>query len=395
MSTLLITNVFPPKAGGSGRWFWELYRRLPREEYVVAAGRWPGSVEFDQSHDVQIQRIPLQFRTWGLCGVRPIFDYVTAWRRLRAMQITFAVQYVHAGCALPEGYLAWLFKRYRRLPYAVFVHGEELQVFRSSRELTWMANRVFRDANLIIANCRNTANLLAEWPVTSGRVEVMYPGVDTKKFVPSPPSLEARNELGWGQRPTILTVGRLQRRKGHENLIRALPQVRVRIPNVLYAIIGDGADRSRLEQLVNTLGLSDHVRFYGTIDDDVIRRAYQQCDLFALPNHEVNGDFEGFGIVLLEAQACGKPVIAGASGGTKEAVDSGKTGLIMDCEIHCDLARIISELLLDAQRRDELGRQARQWTTERFDWQCLSKRAQFLFASATKVAKARAANPAD
>ena len=93
----------------------------------------------------------------------------------------------------------------------------------------------------------------------------------------------------------------------------------------------DGPERSRLEALVDELGLRDHVLLHGELHSDDLLRAYQQCDLFALPNRTVNGDTEGFGIVLLEAQACGKPVIAGNSGGTADAVNSPESGLILDC----------------------------------------------------------------
>src|SRR5262249_56405909 len=137
-------------------------------------------------------------------------------------------------------------------------------------------------------------------------VTVRHPGVDTGGFVPAPPDPAARARLGWHGRRVILTVGALQKRKGQDMLIRALPAIRARCPEVLYAVAGEGWERPYLEALVDELGVRGAVQFRGIPEDDDLIRCYQQCDLFALPNRRIGWDFEGFGIVLLEAQACGK-----------------------------------------------------------------------------------------
>src|SRR5262249_17681185 len=157
------------------------------------------------------------------------------------------------------------------------------------------------------------------------------PGVDTSRFAPRPPDEAARAALGWLGRTVVLTVARLQRRKGHDVMIDAVALLRGQFPTLLYAIVGDGEERAALEHRVQQAGLGEHVRFHGAIDDAQLLQAYQQCDLFALPNRTVDGDFEGFGMVLLEAQACGRAVLAGNSGGTDEAVRAGATGVMVDC----------------------------------------------------------------
>ena len=123
-----------------------------------------------------------------------------------------------------------------------------------------------------------------------------------------------RARLEWTGRRVVLTVGALQKRKGQDMMIRALPAIRQRCPDVLYAIVGEGWERPYLESLVAELSVADLVQFRATPADDELIECYQQCDLFALPNRQVGWDFEGFGIVLLEAQACGKPVVTGQSG---------------------------------------------------------------------------------
>jgi glycosyltransferase involved in cell wall biosynthesis len=126
-------------------------------------------------------------------------------------------------------------------------------------------------------------------------------------------------------------------------------------------------------------GLSDHVQFLGEIDDERMVQCYQQCDLFVLPNREVDRDIEGFGIVLLEAQACGKPVVAGTSGGTAETMQIPETGLVIPCEGPEVLASTVIELLADPVRRARMGEAARTWVVRHFDWSSLSCQAEALF----------------
>jgi phosphatidylinositol alpha-1,6-mannosyltransferase len=185
----------------------------------------------------------------------------------------------------------------------------------------------------------------------------------------------------------VLTVGRLQERKGHDVFIRALPQVRQAIPDILYVIVGDGAERQRLEALVDEHGVRPQVQFRGEPVDEELIRCYQQCDLFVLPNREVGGDFEGFGMVLVEAQACGKPVIAGASGGTRETMRVPETGLIIPCEEPIILANTVIALLTDPSILAAMGTAARDWASSQFDWQSLCSVAQTLLGFERSVSR--------
>ena len=205
------------------------------------------------------------------------------------------------------------------------------------------------------------------------------PGVDTGAFAPAPRDPPTRARLGWGDRPVVLTVSRLERRKGHDQMILALNRVRAAVPDVLYSVVGDGGERPRLEALAAREGLAGHVQFVGAVADGDLLPYYQQCDLFALPNRQEGQDIEGFGIVLVEAQACGKPVIAGASGGTAETMNSPETGCVVDCSTPALLGPLVAEWLADRPRLERMGAAARQWAVERFDWSVLARQAQDLF----------------
>jgi len=216
----------------------------------------------------------------------------------------------------------------------------------------------------------------------------MHPGVDTARFVPSPVDAEARQRLGWLNRRVILTVGALQKRKGQDMMIRALPALRARFPNVLYSIVGEGWEKTYLERLADELGVREMVQFRGVPSDSELVTCYQQCDVFALPNRQVGWDIEGFGIVLLEAQACGRPVITGASGGTSETIEPGETGLVVVCETVEPGVNAVSDILDHADRAAQLGVRGRERAVTQFDWRVLSRQAQALFGRPS-VAAAR------
>lgn len=379
---LLFSEIFPPQTGGSGRWFWEIYRRLPGEKVAIATRDFPGHEEFDQTHDLSITRIPISFRSWGIVKPASMRNYASIARDLLRVVRRVRPNIVHCGRCLPEGLIALGTGIWTRVPYVCYVHGEEVSTAARSRELKFLAQRALNGAHKIIANSENTKRMLCDcWGLPGSKIYVLYPGVDTEQFVPAARDDKWRDRMGWSGRKVILTVGRLQRRKGHDQLIRALPRIRQTVPNVLYAILGDGGERPKLDALVAELGVGDLVQFAGEVSDEEMVRSYQQCDLFALPNRQIGGDIEGFGIVLLEAQACGKPVIAGDSGGTSETMDIPSTGRVVCCDGPEPLGSTIAEMLSRPEELEAMGKRARQWTVDRFDWKVLSKEAEELFAS--------------
>ncbi len=380
MNTLLVSENFPPRVGGTSRWFYEIYRRLPREHFAVAAGETAGQDEFDRARELEVTRVPLSFRSWGIGHPAGIRSYGRAASLIRRLVKTRRIAALHCGRCLPEGLIALLVSYVSRVRYLCYVHGEELEYAWGSRELAWLTRRVMQHAEILIANSQNTRQVLCDtWGLPRRRVRVLHPGVDTTRFVPAPRDVSVRGPLGWNDRTVILTAGRLQKRKGHDQMLRALGAIRKQIPDILYAIVGDGEERDALGAQVAHGGLADHVRFLGPQNDEGLVRCYQQCDLFVLPNRQVGNDLEGFGMVLLEAQACGRPVVAGASGGTAETMRIPETGRVVSCDETHALASVCIELLSDRPRLADMGRAAHEWIVERFDWSVLSREADRIF----------------
>jgi phosphatidylinositol alpha-1,6-mannosyltransferase len=387
MKTLVVSDVFPPKTGGSGRWFWEIYRRLPRDQFLIAAGEAPRQEEFDRTHDLRVTRVPLTLRHWGVRNWEGLTGYWSATNRLKKLVRSHGVGMVHCGRVLPEGVMALALRWRLGTPYLCYVHGEDVTTARESREYVFLVRRVLQGASLLVANSQNTKRILCdEWSLPDERVRVLHPGVDTSRFIPAPCDADVRQQLGWGDRRVVLTVGRLQKRKGHDQMIRAVRLLKDEFPDVLYAVIGDGEERAELQRLIQQEQVADHVQLIGEADDTRLIAAYQQCDLSILPNRQVGHDIEGFGMVLLEAQACGKPVIAGDSGGTSEAVNAPVTGLIIPCETPETIASAVAGLLRDEARRAQMGRAAREWVTANFEWSALAGQARQIFDSVARRA---------
>jgi phosphatidylinositol alpha-1,6-mannosyltransferase len=313
-------------------------------------------------------RRPMKSLHWGVLGLRPL------WQRLRlATEIRSLLRgrqgTVHCARALPEGLGALLNYLAGGAPYLCWAHGEELATARASRELTILTRWVYRLSHTAIANSRNTAAMLESFGVPSSRIRVIYPAVDAERFRPDVTNTGLRSRFARADEILILSVGRLQRRKGHDVAIRAMNILRSELPHLKYVIAGDGEELGRLKSLVAEYGLEEVVSFAGIIDADTMPLLYAACDIFLLPNREDNRDIEGFGIVFLEAAAAGKPTIGGNSGGVPEAIVHEVTGLLVDGASVEAVADAVRRLARSADARARMGEAGRRRAQAEFSWQ--------------------------
>jgi len=203
---------------------------------------------------------------------------------------------------------------------------------------------------------------------------VVDEGVDLDSFdVDMGPSeiIEKHNLKG---RKVILTVGRLVKRKGHDMVIKSLPNVLKAIPNAVYVIVGAGPELGSLKIVVKELNLSENVIFPGYVASKDLPNYYKACDVFVMASRELNGDIEGFGIVYLEANACGKPVIAGRSGGTGSAVKHGLNGLLIDPLDVNEISDKITLLLSNEELAKNMGMRGRKLVETQFSYSLVAKR---------------------
>ena len=201
---------------------------------------------------------------------------------------------------------------------------------------------------------------------------------DRFRIVARSPQLIAKYKIA--SKRVLLSVGRLVPRKGIDRTLEAMPKLLQRHPDLHYLIVGDGPYRERLQQMVAELGLASYVTFTGPIGDEELRAHYALCDLFVLPNREMpDGDTEGFGLVFLEANACGKPVVGGRAGGVVEAVQDGHNGLLVNGDNVDSIVEAVCKLLEDEALYQRLRRGGME-IAERSGWQLRTQQFQALCA---------------
>jgi phosphatidyl-myo-inositol dimannoside synthase len=372
---LLVTNDFPPKIGGIQSYLYELWRRLPPEDVTVLTTRFEGAEGFDREQRFRVVRstTPVLLPTPGLS------------RQIRQLAAEVGAGLVVIDPALPLGLVAPRLS----LPYVVVLHGAEVTVPGRLPISRSMLASVIAPATLVIA--------AGGYPAQEARravgermppVVIVPPGVDTERFRPLTVAqrTQARRRLGL---PTdarlVVSVSRLVPRKGMDVLIKAVGLLRTSMPDLVLAIGGTGRDRSRLESLIESEGLSEAVRMLGRVADDDLPQLDGAADVWAMLCRDrwLGLEQEGFGIVFLEAAAAGVPQIAGRSGGAHEAVVHGETGLVVDHPSDpTPVAAALRTLLDDPERRRRLGEAARVRAVADFEYTVLADRLQLALEQA-------------
>ncbi len=377
---LVLTENFPPLSGGSGRWFWELYSRLPKEQYLILADDIQGASEFDKTHQFNILRMSLTSSEWGLKSISGLKFYWRVFRQIRKVIKQHQITHIHCGRVIHEGVTAWILKLITGTPYLCYVHGEDVETAATSGEHNLMVKQVCKHAEILICNSHNSANIVKRLNYAGDdKIHVLHPGVDASLFVPAAADNAFKQHMGWQGRKVIITVGRLQARKGQDMMIRATALLKHQFPEILYGVIGRGECLESLQALTAELGLNDHVQFLTDVTDEQMIQCYQQSDVFILPNRTIGNDIEGFGMVLVEAQSCGIPVIAGDSGGTKETMLINQSGFVIDCTQANSIAMTIAQLLADPEGSNKMGEIGRKHVESELDWQAHVQKASQLF----------------
>jgi phosphatidylinositol alpha-1,6-mannosyltransferase len=246
--------------------------------------------------------------------------------------------------------------------------------------------RIGRDADVVTVVSRYTRGRFAAAFGPDAALEPLPPGVDADVFRPDPQARATlRRRYGLGDARVVTCLSRLVARKGQDQLIRALPQLRARVPGTRLLLVGDGPDAHRLRGLADAHGVTEHVVFTGSVPAGELPAHHAVGDVFALPCRTRGGglDVEGLGIVLLEASASGLPVVAGDSGGAPETVREGITGHVVGGRDTGALADTLTGLLVDRDQARRMGAAGREWMLRDWALPALVQRLQGLLAGGT------------
>jgi phosphatidylinositol alpha-1,6-mannosyltransferase len=359
-----VTNDFPPKVGGIQSYLWELWRRLPVDEFVVLTTPYPGAAAWDRCQPFRVERTrePVLLPRPGLA------------RRIDRLADEVGADSVLLDPALPLGLVGPRLSH----PYGVVVHGAEVAVPGRLPGTRTALARVLRGARLVVAAGdypAAEARRAARWALP---IRVVPPGVDTRRFcpLPEPGRVLARRRFGLPvDQPVVVGVSRLVPRKGFDNVIRAAHRLAGEGRRFTVAIGGAGRDERRLRRLAAD-GVAD-VRLLGRVPEHDLADLYGCADVFAMccRTRWAGLEQEGFGIVFLEAAAAGVPQVAGRSGGAAEAVVEDVTGVVVIRPNSYDEVAVgLARLLDDPAWARSLGRAARKRAEDEFTYDQLAAR---------------------
>ncbi|MDO3704560.1 glycosyltransferase family 4 protein [Micromonospora sp. C28SCA-DRY-2] len=370
--TLLITNDFPPRPGGIQSFVHNLAVRQPAGSVVVYASSWRDAAKFDADQPFEV----IRERT------RVLLPTPLVARRAARLARAYDCDTVWFGAAAPLGLLAAGLRRRAGIRRAVaLTHGHEVG---------WAALPGARAALRRIGRGVDVTTYLGEYTrvrlarALHGLTELrrLAPGVDVDTYHPSVDGEPVRVRLGLADRPVVVCVSRLVPRKGQDMLIRAMPEIRRRVPDAALLVVGGGPYRATLQKLARQTGVERDVVFTGSVPTAELPAHYAAGDVYAMPCRTRNRglDVEGLGIVYLEASATGLPVVAGDSGGAPDAVREGETGYVVRGRDVAQLADRVVRLLADRDLARQLGAAGRAWVEREWRWETQAQRMAALLA---------------
>jgi phosphatidylinositol alpha-1,6-mannosyltransferase len=366
VTQLLLTYDFPPIGGGIARMMGELTRRYPPGALVVSTGSHPGGAEVDASLGNAVHRVPVTSRR-----LRTLQGLLVWSHRAAALARVVKPEFVWCGNFKPSGYPARWIRQRVGTPYGIFFYGTDLlllqrQIQRSPTK-SRTAKALIGSAAVLVAISKWTKELCLsvldqlDFRNRDMDVRTLALGTDPEHFRPGINPSVARERYGLDGRRWLITVARLTRHKGIDTGLRVLAQLRHRYPDLAYAVVGSGGDLRALEGIARSLGVADRVRFLTEVPDSDLPALYNCAEIYLGLSRQTEGNVEGFGISLVEAGACGIPVVAGRSGGIPDAVREGETGLLVNSERPDEVSNAVRELLdnrIAAQRLGAAGRRA-------------------------------------
>jgi len=348
VTSLLVTNDFPPKTGGIQSYLYELWRRLPPAETHVLTTPFPDAAAWDDAQTFTVERV----RRRVLLPTPELARHIDALARDRGADVVFLDPMLPLGLVGP---------RLRAAPYVVIAHGAEVNVPGRLPGARTLARRVLTSAAGVVAAGEYPARVAAGAAGVALPTLVVSPGVDGDRFRPldGEERTAARRRFGLAaDRPLVLGLSRLVPRKGFDVLIDAVAGLDA---GVQLVIGGSGRDAGRLRRRAGARGISDRCTFLGRVPDTDLPALYGCADVFAMLCRErwAGLEAEGFGIVFVEAAACAVPSVAGRSGGSHEAVVDGETGFVVDPHDAAGTRAALQRVLGDDGLRMRLGRAAR------------------------------------
>lgn len=363
---LFITSDYPPAGGGESTYF-DLITNAYPEKCRVLTTKQATSTSETGSPKVTIERVA------NIRLLTPLLYLLHVILLMPRKQIRF----IHCGQLRTAGFTCLLLKWLFNIPYGIHVYGGERSKFADNPLWRLLLKPVLDNAAMIFAISQWTKQQWIEYGLDADRIVIINPPVDVDKYHSLPDRDALRESLNIANRKVLLTICRLDPHKGTDMVIRALPELKKMFPDILFAVGGEGRMKDQLQSIARELHVEDNVQFMGRIPDDKMAEWYNAADIFIMPSRIGTGTergVEGFGIVYLEANACGRPVIGGRSGGTSDSIEDGVSGILVDPTSIQEITDTIAKMFKNSNLLKELGENGQARATKQFSAKTIAQK---------------------
>ena len=372
----IITGHFPPcKGGGIAEWALGIARELPKIGYqtsVYATNRKDRDLTVHK--DESFSCVTMYGRNWH--EFHKWYSMYYMWKILNKNPETI---FIATTWGMAKSY-SYLKKKYPQSKMIVVAHGLEVTRLKEGKELTSFKN-VVNDSDLILCVSKYTKNEIIDRVdgIETNHIKFLPNGVDINRFFPVENTSGFLNRYNIPENSNIiLTLARIIRRKGHDTVIKCLPSLIKKFPNIQYVIAGPHRKKDtyldELKLLAKELSVENHIVFVDYIPDSDLNEIYSRSQVYVMVSRTYNdiGDSEGFGITFLEANACGCPVIGSTEGGIPDAVENNKNGLLVPADDIKSLTKAIEKFLGDQSFRRKIIDQGIERVNNDFTWEKLT-----------------------
>jgi phosphatidyl-myo-inositol dimannoside synthase len=359
---ILFTLEFPPLKGGISAYYSNLAKYWPAGDLIVLTDG--ASSPNEPANIIRRQLLNKYFRPRWLKATLQLYQTISNFK--------FKISNFHiiVGQILPLGQAVYFLNKFIKIKYSVILHGLDFSLATIDQRKKKITKKILQRADKLVCANTYTANLVKVFAGDlAEKISVVNPAIEPI-FIRNPQQVrEIQQKYSLENKVVLLSLGRLVLRKGFDKVIEAMNSIGKFNANIIYVIAGDGSDADVIKKMADNfpIEIKNKIIFTSAVSD-VDRWAWLElCDIFIMPSRNINGDFEGFGTVYLEANLAGKPVIAGDSGGVRDAVINNVNGLLVNPESAEDIVAAVIKLAADPQLRLALGEQGKRRVVENFN----------------------------
>lgn len=385
IKVLVLTTTFPRyKEDSTPAFVYQLSKELHSKnfEIFVVAPHYIGAKKFEIMDDMTVYRFPyfypysyqklayeggilLHLKKSFLAKIQvPLFCFSELYYSIKVIKKE-RINLIHSHWLIPSGFIGAVCKKTFNIPHIVTIHGSDINTIKKSKILRRICVFIIKNSNWVTTNSNYTKeSILSIDSSVEEKISIIPLGVDSN-FLQEGRVLQEEYHI---KDSKILSVGRLVESKGIDVLILAMKEVRIKFPDVKLFIVGDGPERNKLETLVKDLDLNKNVIFVGSVKHSLLPSFYTSSNVFVMPSQNIDGIVEGLGVVLLEAMACGTPVIGSDIGGIKDIITDGYNGFLVPEKSPKDLSNKIIELLSNPEIATKFSSNGLNTIKNKFSW---------------------------